>query len=117
MHVCHSLVKQVNNEFYDQVKYRNICHGDSVGYLARSNLDLDAVFFIGVGWGWVFLSHCNEVDHDHFTLSVKQYITVIFPINLANIQPIIDTLQDSIETVVMERKHILQEPVIIYPIK
>ena len=75
------------------------------------------VFFIGVGWGWVFLSHCNEVDHDHFTVSAKQYITVIFPINLANIHPIIDTLQDSIETVVMERKHILQEPVIIYPIK
>jgi len=74
-------------------------------------------FFIRVGWGWGFLTHYNEVDDDHFTVSVKQYITVIFPINLANIQPIIDTLQDSIETVVMERKHILQEPVIIYPIK
>lgn len=74
-------------------------------------------FSIRVGWGWGFLTHYNEVDHDHFTVSVKQYITVIFPISLANIQPIIDTLQDAIETVVMERKHILQEPVIIYPIK
>jgi hypothetical protein len=50
MHVCHSLFKQVHNEFYDQVKYSNIWHGDSVGYHARSNSDLDAGFF---HWGWM----------------------------------------------------------------